>query len=200
MTLSEIVEKFELQVDDASELSTAEAYDLANNVYTEIQNDRDWEWLKATATGTTSTTVAYVALPADFRNIAPNKDGRSVVFVGTDYQEYTVIPFSSRRDYRDQDGYCYIDIPNQRLYFTLQPTSAKAIEYDYIKIAPTLTASTSPLMRIGMHQIISIGMAAKFNPIELTDKTNSYRNENIIEYSNLLHQLALEDARIKLSI
>lgn len=200
MTLSEIVEKFELQVDDSSELSDAEAYDLANDVYTEIQNDRDWEWLKATATGTTSVSVPYIALPADFRNIAPNKDNKSVVFVGTDYQEYVVVPFSSRRDYRDQDGYCYIDIPNQRLYFTYQPTSAKTVEYDYIKVAPTLTANTSPLMRMGMHKIISIGMASKFNPIELTDKPNSYRNENLIEYANLLHQLALEDARIKLSI
>src|SRR4051812_2394029 len=101
MTGDEIIDKFELQVDDASELSSDESLDLANDVYTEVQDDRDWEWLKRTATDTTSTSVPYINLPGDFKKIAPNKDNRSVVFVGTDFQEYEVVSFSDRRDYRD---------------------------------------------------------------------------------------------------
>lgn len=198
MITSEIIARFNVQVDDASELSSAEELALANEVYTDIQNDRPWEWLKATATGNTSTSVAYVALESDFREIAQNSYNEAVVFVGSDYQPYKVIPFSSRRDYRDQDGYCYIDYPNQRLYFTKQPTEVKAIEYDYIKVAPALTLSTSPLFTTN-NEIIAYGMAYKWNPIEQTEKDKSYRNENRAEYLSMLSDLRLIDTNIKLS-
>ena len=200
MTTQEIITRFQLQVDDASELSAAEELDLANEVYTDIQNDRPWEWLKKTYTGSTSTSVPYVSLPTDFAYILQNIDGKAIVFIGTDYQEYEVIPFSLRRNYRDQDGFCYIDISNSRLYFTKQPTEVKSIEYDYIKVASALTLNTSPIFREGFHKIISYGMAAKFNPIELTDKDVSYQKENRIEYLKMLQDMAVEDANIKLSV
>ena len=199
MTIDQIVEKFNLQVDDASELSTAESFELANDVYQDVQDDRPWEWLKTPYSGTTSTSVPYIALPADFKEIAPNKDNESVVFVGTDFQEYKVISFADRRDYRDQDGFCYIDIPNSRLVFTLQPTSAKAVEYDYIKVAATLTTGTSPIFRSGFHKIIMYGMAMKFPSIEQADKGTSYASDNRAEYLRLLTSMAIEDAEIKLA-
>lgn len=201
MTTTEIIDRFYLQVDDSSELSDTEVLALANEVYGEIQDDRPWEWLKATKTGTTSISVPYVALPADFKSLVPNFEGRSVVFIGTDYQEYVVVPFSSRRQYRDQDGYCYLDMVNSRLYFTKQPTTANSYEYDYIMVAPDLDTSTSdPIFRAGQHQIISYGIAAKFNPIELTDKAQSYQRENTIAYNEQLSGMRLEDANIKLGI
>lgn len=198
MTVDSEIERFRLQVDDDSELSSTEELALANEVYDEIANDRPWEWLKSTATGTTSTSVSYIALPADFKTLSPNKDNRSVIFVGTDYNEYQVVPFSSRRDYRNVDGYCYIDVPNQRLYFTLQPTSAKAVEYDYIKRHTALVAGASPLFT--MNNLIAYGMASKFNPIEQTEKSVSYRQENTEAYKNLLSNLQMEDTLIKLQI
>lgn len=198
---TDIIARFNLQVDDSSELSSTEELDLANEVYTDIANDRQWEWLKTTATGTTSTSVSYIALPSDFKEITQNKYNKSVVFVGTDFQEYIVIPFSSRRDYRNQDGFCYIDVPNQRLYFTLQPTSAKAIEYDYIKRPTALTTSTAPLVTTDQFgNLIAYGMAAKFNPIEQSDKSSSYRQENQIEYTRILSDVQMEDTNIKLSM
>lgn len=198
---SDIILRFELQVDDSSELSSTEELALANEVYSDICNDRDWEWLKTTAAGTTSITVPYIALPANFKQLIPNKDNRSVVFVGTDYQEYEVVPFSSRRDYRNQDGFCYLDMVNRRLYFTLQPTTAKAIEYDYIATPTALTTSTAPIVTTDQFgNLIAYGMAAKFNPIEQTDKNVSYQTENRVEYLRILSDLALEDANIKLSI
>lgn len=198
MTGTEIIARFNLQVDDASELSDAEALDLANEVYEEIQDDRPWEWLKKTETDTTSISVPYIALPTDFKTIAPNNENRSVVFVGSDYREYIVIPFEDRRAHRDQDGFCYIDIPNSRLYFTKQPTSAESIEYDYIMVAPEIEIATSPVFRSGLHRIISYGMAAKFNPIEVTDKATSYRRENQEDYLSMLSSMRLEDANLKI--
>jgi len=200
MTSDTIIERFHLQVDDSSEMSTSEEFALLNQVYTDVQNDRPWEWLRATATGTTSTSVPYIALPSDFKEMTQNKDNKTVVFVGTDYAEYIVIPFSSRRDYRNQDGYCYIDIPNSRLYFTLQPTSAKTIEYDYIKIATTLVTGASPLVTSeNFGNMLAYGMAEKFAPIEQSNKATSYAPENRVTFSSMLQDLAIQDAQIKLS-
>lgn len=199
MTASEIIARYELQVDDASELSSDEELDLLNEVYDEIANDRPWEWLKTTATGTTSTTVPYIALPANFKQLSVNQYNKSVIFVGTDYQEYEVIPFSNRRAYRNQDGFCYIDVVNQRLYFTLQPTSAKSIEYDYISRPTHLTLGTSPLFDSD-NKIIAYGMAGRFNNIELSEKASSYQRENYAIYQNMLSEMRIEDSNIKLSV
>lgn len=202
MTTTDILLRYALQVDDASELSSTEQLALAQEVYDEVQDDRDWEWLKTTATGTTSTTVSYVALPSDFKKLMPNKDNKSVVFVGTDYKEYLVVPMSSRHDYRNMDGFCYIDIPNLRLVFILQPTSAKTIEYDYIKRAASLTTSTSPLVTSAQFgNMIAYGMARKFVNIEQISKNDgNYQREFQTEYNRIMSDFRLVDAEIKLSI
>ena len=201
MITSNIIARFNLQVDDSSQLSSDEELALANEVYVDIANDRPWEWLKTAYTGTSSISVPYIALPSDFKEILPNKDNVAVVFVGTDYSEYKVIPFSSRRDYRDQDGFCYLDIANSRLYFTLQPTTAKAIEYDYIKRPATLTTGTAPLVTTDQFgNLIAYGMASKFNPIEQSEKASSYQKENQTEYYRILSDLRMEDVNSKLSI
>ena len=201
MLTSAIIARFNLQVDDASELSSDEEFALANEVYKQIADDRPWEWLKSTATGTTSTTVPYVALEADFKELSPNKNGKSVVFVGSDYQEYKIVPFSERREYRDKSGYCYVDVANQRLYFTLQPTSALAIEYDYIKRPEDLELATEPLVETAnFGNMIAYGMAARFPSIEQAEKGTSYANENERNYTKLLEDLKFEDTNIKLGM
>lgn len=201
MVTSEIISRFNLQVDDSSELSESEELALANEVYSDIQDDRAWEWLKSEYSGTTSTSVDYIALPDDFSYIMPNSYDEAVVFVGDAYEEYKVVPFSSRRNYRDQDGFCYIDIANSRLVFTLQPTESKSVEYDYIKIADPLLPDTEPLVTTDKFgTMIAYGMAAKFNPIELSDKSQSYQRENKLEYLTLLSDFRLKDANNKLNI
>lgn len=196
---TEIIKRFNLQVDDSSELSTNESLALAQEVYEDIQNDRSWEWLKTEFTGVTSTTVPYITLPTDFKSMAINKDNKTIVFVGDKFEEYIVVGFSERRNYRDKDGYCYIDLPNNRLVFTKQPTEVKTIEYDYIMIAPALLFASEPMFT-GHDYIISYGMAAKFNPIELTDKGVSYQRENQAEYLRMLSDMRMEDTLIKLAL
>lgn len=198
---SDIIARFQLQVDDASELSSDEELELLNEVYSDICDDRDWEWLKVSYSANTSTTVPYIALPSDFKKLSPNKYNKSVVFVGTDYNEYIVIPFSDRRDYRDMDGYCYIDIPNSRLVFTKQPSSVKPVEFDYIKKPADVTASTEPIKTdSSFGKLITYGMAYKFVPIEQSEKKDSYRAEYYEEYLRMLSDLQMEDSQIKLSI
>ena len=200
MTGAQIISRYQLLVDDASELSSTEELDLLNEVYGEIQDDRPWEWLRGTATGTTSTSVPYIALPVDFKHIMPNQDNESVVFVGTDFVEYKVVSYSRRREFRNQDGFVYIDIPNFRLYFTLQPITAKAIEYEYIKVAAALTTATSPLFRAGLHSILAYAMAERLPSIEQADKITSYAPENQVRKQKILSEMATEDAQLKLAI
>lgn len=202
MQTQTIIERYRLQVDDASELSTDEELDLANEVYSEVCDDRPWEWLKTTFTDVTSTTLPYIDLPANFKELSLNSKNESVVFVGADFAEYKVIPFSSRRDYRNQSGFCYIDIVNMRLYFTVQPTSVEAIEFDYIKRPTSLTLSTEPLVSTNQFgRMISYGMASKFVNIEQVDKSKgSYQKENKGVYDGILNDYRLEDANIKLAM
>lgn len=195
-----IISRFNLQVDDASNLSTDEELALANEVYFDIASDRQWEWLKTTFTDVTSTSLPYINLPANFKEMTQNMNNESVVFVGDDFSEYKVIPFSSRREYRGLGGYCYLDVPNQRLYFTLQPTEVKAIEFDYIKRPAALTLSTEPLFN-SRHEIISYGMATKFVNIDQEDKNkSSYQKENKVEYDKFMSDMRMEDANIKLAM
>jgi hypothetical protein len=198
MTWEDIISRFNLQVDDSSELSDSESLALANEVYRDIQNDRNWEWLKKEYTGVQSTSVDYITLPTDFRTLSPNKEGVSVVFVWTRNEEYKVIPFSSRRDYRDRNGYCYINAG--KLYFTVQPTAANVVEFDYIKKCDDLTTSTSPVFPDEFHIIISYWMSARFDAIQLTNKWESYAPENEKRYMSLLSSMRLQDANIKLGI
>lgn len=226
MTWEDIILRFNLQVDDSTELSEDESLALLNQVYREVQNNRAWEWLKTSYSGTTSTSVPYIALPSDFKMLSPNFNGiggysfsnvgvprwytslftpenvgnESVVFVGTNYTPYRVIPFSSRRNYRDVSGYCYIDIPNSRLYFTKQPTVAESVEFDYIKRATDLTNETEPLFNDAYHEVLAYWMASKFDPIQLTAKDGTnYMAENMRQYQSILQQMQMEDAYIKLA-
>ncbi len=200
MTTTDIIDRFHLQVDDSSELSTEEEVALANEVYNEICAERSWSWLQASHTATASTSVPYVALPTDFRELLPNYDLETQILVGTDYTPYKVVNWSERRNWREVNGVCYIDYPNLRLYFTVQPIDTHAIEFDYVKVQPALTLGTSPLFRADWHDVIAYGMATKFDPIQLTPQGESYQRVNGTLYEQKLEAMRLEDARVKLAV
>ena len=92
---------------------------------------------------------------------------------------------------------CYIDFSNNRLYFIVQPTAANSVEYDYIKMATDLTLWTSPIFSPQFHEVIAYWMAAKFDPMQLTDKAQSYQRENTQLYADTLSQLRMLDANQK---
>lgn len=225
MNWADIIARFELQVDDSATLSSEESLALANEVLFEIYQDRDWEFLKTSYTGVQSTSVPYIDLPSDFRNICPNYMGgvgyysgnmgfpvgwtgspywpnvsagsSSVVFVDTTFIPYQVIPFSQRRSYRNMNQLCYIDFSTNRLYFIVAPTAALSVEYDYIKNGEALTTSTSPLFPAQFHDMISLGMSYKFNALEQTNKAESYQDINRRSYEEKLSRLRMLDANQK---
>jgi len=208
MTTQDIITRFELYVDDNTELSTSEELELAQKIYNDVCGSNAWEILKKPATGTTSTTVPYVALPADFAYIVENNQytdnsmeyqgnsGAKVVFVGTSNTPYKVINWSDRRQYRDADGYCYVDIANSRLYFCKQPTSAQSYEFDYISVPAALTLSTFMVFPERFASVLFHGMCVDDYMIQQSDKLRSYAKENQAKYDAKLEEMKLWNSNL----
>ena len=208
MNGEEIIKLFELYVDDTTELSSSEELALLNRVYKMICSQKPWEFLRKEASGTQSTSVPYVALPSDFKYLAINhqftdmSEGQEnsvsrVVFIGSAYSPYKIVNYSDRRQYRDQDGYAYIDIINSRLVFTKQPTTANSYEFDYIAVPEDITISTSPVFPADYHSMISYGMATDGFIIQLFDKAKSYERENKAKYDSYFADLAYYNAELR---
>ena len=210
-TTQEIITSFELYVDDATELSSAEELTLANKIYRKVLNNRPWSFLKKSFAGTTSTTVSYIALPSDFKFIIPNNNytdntidnapvsSATVVFVGTTYEPYRVVNWSDRRQYRNEANICYIDPVSSRLYFTIQPTSALTVEFDYVYKPDDLTLATRPVWDADFDDIITHGMASEDYIIQQFDKAKSYSQENQLKYNNYLLDMQYQDAQFYLN-
>lgn len=207
MTAQEIIEMFELYLDDTSELSSAEELALLNRVYKEICRDRPWEFLRTEKTGTLSISVPYIALPDDFlfmadnhgseneSDNAANDDKQKVVFVGTARVPYEVVSFANRRNYKDKSGYCYVDIVNNRLYFTLQPTAADSYEFDYIALPASLATTDEPIFKVA-HETIAYGMAVDSYIIQQFEKARSYAPENQQKYLKGITDIAYWNAQL----
>lgn len=192
---SEIVTKFNLYSGDTADLSTDEEYALLNKIYHGVLDEKDWEFLKKEYSGTTSGSVPYIALPSDFKNITVNYDDENgepeqVVFVGPNFDKYKVIPFSQRRNYRDQDGYCYVDKRQSRLYFTIQLDGSLAVEFDYVYTPDDVTANESPVIDETHQDIIYHGMIMDFYAIDETEKGRSYYAEHAQSYQKFLTRMA----------
>lgn len=211
MTGTEILSRFALYTDDGSELSTTETLALGNEKYREICADRNWEFLKKEASGTLSTSVSYVSLPSDFVHLIPNAGytenftheeyGQSptVIFVSSGYTPYPVINWSDRRQYRDREGFAYIDLPNSRLYMTKQPTTAHPYEFDYKFKQDDIEAGTSPLFPEEFHPLIYLAMAIDDDIIQRFEKARSYAVENRAKYNALFNSMALWNSQFQMN-
>jgi len=204
MTGADIITKFELYIDDTTELSSVEELGVLNKRYRYVLNDRPWEFLKKEGTGTTSSSVPYVSLPADFAYLTPNQNYSTsdypaqtpVVFVGTTYKPYRVVSWSDRRQYNNNDGYCYIDIVNNRLVFTKQPQNAEAITFDYIYNPEDITLATSPVFPSRFHDMLFHGMCVDDFIIQQSDKAKSYAGENLASHDAILAQMGYWNSQL----
>lgn len=200
---SEIITQFEMQTDDTTELSSTEELTVLNRVYRKILNDRPWEFLKKAFTGTIGSD-GTVALPDDFKYVIQNGNYtdasyiavRPVVFVGSNYAAYQVVSWSDRRQYRDQDGYCYVDIVNSNLVFTTTTQAGAAIEYDYIYNPDDVAIDTSPVFPSRFHDILVYGMQVDDNIIQQSDKAKSYAGENQNKYKSVFDDLTYWNAQL----
>lgn len=208
MDAQDIITKFELFVDDMTELSTQEELDLLNKIYQRVCMYKPWEFLKKTASGTLSTTVPYVTLPDDFSfllennkwsdtNIGvPNTTPAKVVFIGTNFTPYEIVNWSDRRQYRTNKNVAYLDLPNNRLVFPVQPTSADTYEFDYMSVPEPLIITDTPIIPARFVDILYHGMCAEDYIIQQSDKARSYQKENEAKYTDYLSQMNYWNANL----
>ena len=203
MTKLEIITKAQLYLDDTSELSTQEFSDLFDKMYRKVTRMGPWEGTKAEGTATTSTSVPYVALASDFLYLTANNNhttsnfeaGMPVVFRGANYDEYEVVSWSDRRQYR-QSNKAFIDFANSRLVFTVQPTVAESVEYDYHAQASVLTDGLSPWFPAEFHDAIYHYMVADDFSIQHSDKAKSYAKENWRDAEDIMADMKYWNAQL----
>jgi hypothetical protein len=204
MTKDEIIEKAKLYLDDSSELSDAEWSDLFDKFYRIFNSSHTWEGTKAEGTGTTSTSVAYITLATGFLYLTANANmtdasyeaGRPVVYRGSTYRPYQVVSWSDRRSYRDQEGFAFIDIPNNRLEFTKLPTVAEAVEYDYHRQMPELAGSESPWFPAEYHDWLYHRMVSDDFMIQQSDKAKSYAKENRAAAEEIMNNAKWQNSQL----
>lgn len=174
---------------------------LLNQAYHEWQNKKQWEVLKKSHSATQSVSVDYIALPTDFRELViPRGRDFPIIYIGSDYEEeYGVISFDRRRDFKDSTGYAYLDMRQDRLVFTLQPPSAKAISFDYIYVPADLTVSTEPVFPERFREWLAYRMAVLFYATDETEKGRSYRPEHKEEADGIMQDMLMWDAQLKQS-
>jgi len=199
MITSEIISKFELYVDDTTDLSTVEELALANKIYFKVCDERPWEFLKKEWTDATDGSN-FRPLPDDFsyffennsytennESVEDNKSSKVILVGGL---KYILVNWSDRRQYSNRNNYCYVDFANNRLYFSIAPASGLPISADYIKVPPELSANDSPLFPARFHHIIYHGMAVDDMVIQLFDKARSYADANHKMYESYLSNMS----------
>ena len=209
-TASELITIFELQVSDITELSTSEELLVMNRIYQRICNDRPWEFLKTSATGTmlgSGVDGFYITVPADFGyfyenftwtdNAVPSNLNQSpkVIYLGTNKTPYPIVNYSDRYKYLGNTGYCYLDLANNKIVFTGTPVST-TYYMDYIKFPATLTGSSTPVIPTRFQEILVYGMAAENDIIQLSPKAKSYAPENLTLYQQYLADMSLWNSRL----
>jgi len=186
---SELIAKFETQVDDITELSASDELDLLNKVYNDVWSDRPWEFTKKGFSGAISGTS--IALPSDFAYIFGDE---KIVKVGT--VKYTLVSWSERADY-DSAGYCWVDIVNSLLVFSSSVSGT--VTYDYIFFPADLTLATSPAFPATFHHILYHLMAMEDYIIQQSDKAKSYAPENQAQADKWMTKLRYWNANLNLS-
>jgi hypothetical protein len=194
MTKSDIITKFELYMDDMSELSTTESENLFDKVYNRVNSDRPWEGTKTEYTGT-----APVTLPDDFLFLVQNynytdeTEYGSGPFVFVDSEPVKVVSWSDRNRYTSDVA--YLDMRNNTMEFASDETGS-TVSFDYHASLPTLLNAESPWFPASFHDIIYHGMCAEAFMIMQAEKAKSYANEHLAWYNKYLGDMAMWNARL----
>lgn len=208
MLTSDIITKFELQVDDSTELSSDEELDLANKIYQQVCSYRPWEFLKATCSTAIAGSGTTIALPSDFAYMATNQStdmnvlednvtAPKGVYVGTGLKFVRMVNYGDRRQYANQDV-CYVDPTDSKIHFITTQTEATQ-SFDYIKVPADLTLATSPVFPARFHDIICFGMAADDYVIQQSDLAKGLMQANQNRYKEYLNDMSYYNAQFNLN-
>ena len=189
----EIIDEFDKLTDDMSELSTAQKLALAERKYRDVLNDRDWEFLRSTATVTIAS--GEIAIPSDFRNFAENNKTkyRFGFWIGDSF--YPVVNMQERRTRTDLS---YYDARNSKIVLADGLSlNGQSASFDYFYKPDALTVGTAPVFRSDFRKIISYMMATEHYLIDHTEKGRSQREEYKELAQDVLEDMQYEDDQLK---
>lgn len=206
MTAEQIIEKFQLYVDDTTELSSAEELDLLNKVYQKVSDEKLWEILKVEVTGTMTTTTT-ITLPIRFVHLVENYNYTDnavsteinakpvVVFINNDAKQ--VVNWSDRKQYANNNNVCYVDMRSSVIRFPVAQASGATYSFDYKEFPANLTLSDTPVFPERFQHILFLGMCIDDMAIQLFDKARSYADQHKAQYDSYLRDMALWNANLQ---
>lgn len=189
MTGQEIIDEFDKLTDEMSELSATQKLALANAKYDDVNNDRDWQYLRKSASVTV--TAGEIALPADFRNFAENNKTkyRFGFWIGTSF--YPIVNMQDRRVHHSMS---YYDKVNSKIVLDSGLSlNGQTAEFDYYHVPTALAVGTSPIFRASYHKIIPYLMATEHYPIDHTEGGRSQREVYLGLAEDVKEDLVYED-------
>lgn len=207
---ADIITKFELQVNDVTELSSQEELDLLNDKYHDVCMERQWEFLKKKATGALAldgtTGLYYITIPTDFSMFVENNmytdntmgvDNNAaprVIFVGAAYAPFQIVNFSDRIQYRTQSGVCWYDPEAGKIFFPVAPSDVSFYQFDYIKVPADLALNTTPVFPNRFRKMLWFAMATDNDILQLSPKATSYAADNRAKYADTLEKMEFWNA------
>lgn len=203
MTASEIITKFELYMDDTTELSSVEELALLEKKYQKVSMARPWEVLKRAHAGTTDGTDG-IDMPERFAGFSENANYSDrvsygtgpVVYVGADFRPYEIISFSDRRAYRGQGAKAYYDPTDEKLKFVNTPSSGLAVEFDFIQLPEPLASDSEPWIPTRFQDILYHEMCMDDFVIQQSEKAQSYLKEHQQMAKSYMDDMAMWNAKL----
>lgn len=212
--LGDVIEDFELQVADLTELAEAEEIILANKKYQSICDDRPWLFLRKPATGALAFDSVkglwYAPVPADFKAFCiddqytdntmeiENNAEPVALFVGANNTRYQVINYADRRRYNNRGAVCYLDPIADKIYFPYAPPDTSSYDFDYTCIPADLVNLTDiPMWGVKQKRytaLITYAMAMDNEILQRSNAAYSQQAQNNALYEDLLGDMQLWDA------
>jgi hypothetical protein len=196
LNAQQIINKFQTMVSDS--LDSDFTLELANDAMHDVEEDVNPEGRKAvseafaTFVGMTYTTA--LSLPADFYLPC------DTIYVGD--TPLIQVPFDRAVDYRDTDGFFYIDNANGNYHLTGVQTSVQTITFPYRAASPDLVLTpipNSPLWPNRFHRLIPLKMAEMYYPIDGSERGRSWDDKWQRLYERGLNSFRNYDASLKLA-
>lgn len=211
MTAEEIIAKFELRVDDTTELSSDEELDLLNEHYQLLADERPWEILKKEASGTMASTTEIGDAPNDFKYFIENRNytdnsistevgskPTGILITSNGAKKWLkIVNWSDRRQYENADGFAYWDPTDNKVKTFYPQPSGATYSYDYKAKPEPLALGDEPVFPSEYHGILAFMMAVDDMSIQLFDKARSYAPENQARVVNYLQRMAMWNANLQ---
>lgn len=200
MQPDDIIKQFEVYVDDLTELSTDEEYSLLTKVINSVCNDRSWEFLRKTASVTT-TTSKTAPVPADFVSVMNNYSENpynNIPEIPVAYVGGIPFKFIPRGTAMQKVGgnYVTVDLVNKTIEFLTDIGAGKVVTFDYKYQPSPITSNSSPIALPELaHRYLGQVMAIDDDIIQKTEKARSNLQANSVARAQMLRDLAHYNAR-----